>query len=191
MSRGSEELEGLSVFDTPAPAGFSGRQAFSANRDVFYEALQAVTGAASSLVESYDAPARDATQHLAQAVIAFPVIVVKTSLFQASFDAEKGTMAVSERPHVRLHWKGSDSWPAPHATVDIVAADHLPEFIRQRAADVDVLLRLVRQSLENLRECVKKRSLKELRVTTGPAGFVGGPQLIRELRQLFGEDRKP
>jgi hypothetical protein len=190
MRHGNEELEKLTVFDTPDSAGFSGRQAFSNNRDIFYEAMQAVTGAASSFIESYDAPAKNPIQHLTHAVIAFPLIVVKTALFQASFDSEKGSMTVSEQPHVRLHWRGSESWPAPHATVDIVTADHLPEFVRKCAADVSVLLGLVRQSLGNLRECAKKRSLNDLHTTKAPPGALGGPPLIQGLRQLFNEEKK-
>jgi hypothetical protein len=190
MARGGDELEKLSVFDTPKPSGFSGRQAFSSNRDVFYEAMQAVTGATSSVVEGYDASSKDAIEDLGHAVIAFPVIVVKGALFQASFDSEQGTMAVSQQPHVRLHWRGSESWPAPHATVDIVTADYLPEFVRRCAKDADVLLRVVRKSLENLRECAAKRSLADLQTTDGPTGYLGGPSLIRKLRKLFHEDEK-
>ena len=49
-----QKISKLDVFWTPETPGFGGRQAFAKGNDLFYSAVQSVTGAAISSVSKYD-----------------------------------------------------------------------------------------------------------------------------------------
>jgi len=179
---GAEELQSLNVFRTPRPSGFGGRQAFSNNRDVFFDAMESVTQITSSYVNQYKG--RDLEDSIRAVVIAFPVLVVKTRLFEASYDENVGQLCVNERPQTRIHWRGAKEWPA-HATVDIVTEAHLSEFIDHCRKDTDVLLPFLQESAKSLRECVSSRSLQGLKLNRASTGLSGRPSLLRRLDKWF------
>lgn len=179
---GNPELEALSLFATPEVPGFGGRQAFSKGHDVFYGAMSSIVSAAHSKIAQYKEE-KSATFLLPRiAVVAFPLIVVDGKLFKAAYDADEGEVTIAETKSVRFHWRGSAAWPH-HASVDIVTLEHANEFVEQRRKDVEILIRAMRAKHEELIECYKSRSMTPLKITDGPRGIIGRPQLLQRLQE--------
>lgn len=176
---GDSALHGLGLFATPSRPGFSGRQGFSKGSDVFYDALRSVTTHTAALVRRYDAY-RNPGRMPDSAVVAFPVVVLDGKLFEAWYDESEGAVQLEERESMRLHWRGAPSW-LMHATVDIVVSDHIAGFAALRAEESRKLLRLMRETRDQIGKCFETRTLSGLTVTKGGRGVVGLPPLLREI----------
>lgn len=180
---GLDQLHALSLFKTPQRPGFNGRQAFSKGNDVFYNAMTSVTSLAKQVALRYDSGRRTAGTVPNSAVVTFPVIVIDGNLFEAWFDDTTNSVQLQDRKSVRLHWRGSPAWSL-HATVDIVVADHLDEFARQRAEEVMALLDAMATTRDQIARCFEVRSLSPLEITKGGRGVVGLPPLLYEVTQM-------
>lgn len=124
---GEPDVTGLGLFASPDRAGFGGRQAFSKGNDAFFSAIQSVIVKSKAVVDDYDAES-DLEKKLPEwGVVAFPVIVVKGTLFEAYMDRATGDTVVEEQKHIRLHWRGSDAWNL-HASVDVASDDYVSAF---------------------------------------------------------------
>jgi hypothetical protein len=180
---GATAMTSLSMFETPAPASFGGRQAFSGTRDLVFDALRSVTFAASTEAHGYDrGPRRGEPPGFPRAgVVVFPVVVIQGRLFEALED-RSGEMTVHEVEASRVHWRGVPN-VSPHATIDVVTSDAVQAFAAQRAADSKRLLRHMEIASNELRECFAKRSLDDLRVERASRGVIGLPPLLYRLAQ--------
>ncbi|MBL8263549.1 MAG: hypothetical protein JNM58_14085 [Xanthomonadaceae bacterium] len=179
---GDEALHSIGIFDTPVLPGFGGRQAFSDNRDLVFDALKSVVSLSHSRAVEYDRQASSPSDHLDFVVMVFPVVVLKGRLFVAKYDEETGRMAVDEALRARIHWRGSDKWKLI-TTIDVVTEGQLEQYAGQVRKDVDALLPVMSESVMSLKQCVVSRDLSGWPVTSGPRGVAGRPSLLKEISQ--------
>jgi hypothetical protein len=184
---GSKILGNLELFRNPKSPAFGGRQGFSGSRDVLFDALRSVTGAARSVAEEYDAS--DGTgagiKLPPNGIIVIPLIVVTGHLFEVRQDTS-GDLELLEVPHTRIHWRGANQ-KSSITTVDVVSSDHLEDFCKRRAADTKKLLEVMSSSTDELMQCIAAGSLKDLKVIQAARGVVGRPQLLTRLRSSLSE----
>jgi len=173
---GHEELHSLSIFETPPRPGFGGHQAFERQADRFWSAMQAVVSASTSLVTEYDHLKPEKKLY---AAVAFPVVVVRGLLFEAYLKDDMSELLLEPVDKARLHWRGAASWRL-HATVDVVAENHLSEFVKQRRADIETLEKVLANTLKQLRQCFKVKSLEPLGIKRAGRGR-GMPALLAAL----------
>jgi hypothetical protein len=177
---GEPDVSDLGLFCCPKRPGFSGRQAFSKGNDAFYAAIQSVIAKSKSTVDRYDERC-DLSKNLPQwGAVAFPIVVVKGALFEAYMDRASGDICVEERRHLRVHWRGSEVWDL-HASVDIISDVHATEFASVRARESLLLLEKMKIVRENIEECWKNDSLKELKYQRAPRGTQGLPNVLRAI----------
>jgi hypothetical protein len=179
---GDDALHSIGIFDTPVLPGFGGRQAFSENRDVVFDALKSVASLSHSRAVEYDRNASSPSDHLDFVVVIVPVVVLKGRLFVAQYDEGTGRMAVDEALRARIHWRGSDKWKLI-TTIDVVTEGLLEQYAIQARKDVDVLLPVMSDSVMSLKTCMLSRDLSGWPVTPGPRGVVGRPSLLSEISQ--------
>jgi hypothetical protein len=123
---GEEEIDELSLFDTNKPNGFSGRQAFTKDSDLFYNTVQSIITKTVLSLRKYDSNIySEVFDYIA---IGFPLIVIDGLLFESKFNGEEDKVELVETTHSRIHWKGSKLWKY-HATVDIITKDYLPTYV--------------------------------------------------------------
>jgi hypothetical protein len=179
---GHKDLAALSLFHSEGMnLAFGGKQAFSRTKDQVFDAIRSVTAGARILADEYDSRTEqvlEADRLPEPAVAVFPVIVVDGHLFRTS-QSDEG-VDVEEVSSARIHWRGSDRHRF-HATLDIVRADQVEIFAKDRLADADALLEVMSTGLEELRACHAKGRLDQLPVTSGARGVRGNPQLISSL----------
>jgi hypothetical protein len=181
---GHQEIQGLSYFATPGEPGFGGRQALSDNRDIFYDALQAVVSKATAVMRQYDNPYGGIQDALEIAAIAFPLIVVDGRLFSAAFNERTKEMDLAEVEVMRLHWRGAASWRM-HATIDIVTSTYLTRLAAQRYKELDVLIPSMHKCLSQLQRCLVERTLDPLEVFGGAKDSLGLPLLLSQMKAQF------
>lgn len=187
---GDEGLQNLDVFSSPERPGFGGREAFSKNVDVFYNSMQSVVSLSYLLTQSYDKPPRYPSEALKRAVVAFPVIVLDGTLFEAWFNRDSDELEVRERDRIRLHWRGAERWKM-HATVDVVTVHSLSSFTERRSADATRVLAKVQGSVHEMRECIERKDLAPLTVTRAARGVLGMPPLLARIHaELSAEKQK-
>ena len=181
---GDNQFARLRQFEAPSRPGFSGRQVLGNkdNVDAFYNAMRSVTTLATNLCEWYD-EGRVPGRMPEYGVVAFPIVVIDGRLFEAWFDVSLGRLRVEERKQMRLHWKGAPNW-SHHATVDIVVADHLPEFLVGRRQELSCLLTVMRETADEIARCFESATLDQLSVTEGGRGIVGLPPLLCEILRM-------
>jgi hypothetical protein len=180
---GDKDLQSIGLFQKPDLAGFGGRQALSEKKDVFYEAIQSITSATLLWSQNYDRVSDPPTRALKHAVVLFPLVVVKGSLFQASYDGGTQGVAVAECDSARVYWKGLPKWGGT-LTVDIVKADALPGFLEQRRLQVQGLISKMQTALAQLRKAFTEKDIDLFKVTEAVRG-VGRPPLFRELEEFL------
>ncbi len=178
---GDRELWLTQMFRSPTKAGFNGRQVFGQKNDLFYQALQSVTQKSQLLVKKYDRHRSAPEELLKSVVVALPLIVVDGDLFEAYLDPAAGKLVVEEADHIRMHWRGSVSWPF-HATVDIVRNAKLDDFAEVRRTETTLLIESMLSCLARIRSFSKTGNLGTLKVKEGGRGIVGLPPLLWELR---------
>jgi hypothetical protein len=180
---GDPSLHLLDYFCTPDRPGFGGRQAFSKGMDHFYSAVAAVSDLSfltTKRNEQAIGPQYEMPRH---AILAFPVVVVEGQLYEAFFDEALNDIQLVPRNRIRCHWRGASAWQL-HTTIDIVTLDHLDEFMRVRAQDIETLLSRMYETIVDIEQCFKEQSLKPLRVHAGSRGMLGLPRLFRDLDAL-------
>jgi hypothetical protein len=177
---GNSALHQTSTFSTPDGAGFGARQAFSDGKDVCYSALQSVVSAARLRAMYYETPSRD-PKHLPRvSFVALPTVVVDGALFEAYFDEDSGELKTHPANAVRLHWRGAESWQH-FATVDVVAASYLNEFLAKRAEESTVIINALVGATTNIAECFAVGNLDALKYERASRGIVGLPPLLAHL----------
>lgn len=182
---GHSRFAELDVFRTPDEPAFGGRQGFSGSRDLLYDALRSVAGAAQGVAREYEGEGRDVGFEIPEfGVVVVPLIVVEGLLFEVRQIDSEG-LALSEVSHSRVHWRGAGHKPFAHTTIDVVSSQALPEFLTERAAAVKKLLDLMSSSTDELLRCIAEGSLDNLNVPRAARGVVGYPPLIRRLRESF------
>jgi hypothetical protein len=180
---GHDDFAKLGVFSSKEEhLAFGGRQAFSQSRDLVFDAIRAVTASCRKLADEYDIGAERALKSgrlPRQAIAIFPVVVVEGRLFKTRQSPDGPQL--DEVPAARIHWRGSDRHRLPHATLDVVRADHIESFARERASDAKVMLGVMSSALDELRKCLDEGRLDHLNVTPGSRGMLGHPPLISHL----------
>lgn len=189
---GKEELAALSLFRSEGMnLAFGGKQAFSRTKDQVFDAIRSVTAGARILADEYDLRTEQvlkAGRLPESAVAVFPVIVVDGHLFRTNQSGEG--VDLEEVSSARIHWRGSDRHRF-HATLDIVRADQVENFAKERMADADALLEVMSTGFEELRACHAKGRLDQLPVTHGARGVRGNPRLLSSvLQRQQSEERK-
>ena len=185
---GDKKLWLTQMFRSPLKAGFNGRQVFGQKNDLFYQALQSVTRKSRLLVNKYDPHRSTPEELLRSVVIAFPLIVVDSDLFEAYLNPDVEKLVVEEADHLRMHWRGSPSWPL-HATVDIVRKAKLDQFAEVRRKETDFLIENMLGCLARIQLFSKTGDLRTLKVKEGGRGIVGLPPLLWELRDRIKPKR--
>lgn len=153
-------LHSMRLFQTPAEAGFNGRQAFAGGQDYFYKSIQGVTGNAISDLERYNR-ASSSTTFPKHGVMSFPMIVIDGQLFKAFFNDQTMEMEVEEVNDIRCHWRGSTKWRL-NSTVDLVTLKSLKQFVEVRAKESLKLMQILRPIAEQIEECWDAGSLTPL-----------------------------
>jgi hypothetical protein len=189
---GNDDFSDLQIFGSDGEnLAYGGRQAFSGSKDQVFDAIRAVTASCRKLADEYDErteydlAAGGLPKHV---VVVFPVIVVEGRLFRTTRMADEP--GLEEISSARIHWRGSDRHRLPHATLDVVRADQMERFARQRVTDSEVILDVMSSALDELRTCVAAGRLEDLAVTRGSRGMVGTPRLIGELRHRLQSGAK-
>jgi hypothetical protein len=187
---GHDDFVDLGVFSSlEGHLAFGGRQAFSRSRDLVFDAIRAVTASCRMLVDEYDDGAERALRAgcLPQnAIVLFPVVVVEGRLFKTR--RSQDGLDLEEVSAARIHWRGSERHRLPHATLDVVRADHIEMFARERAADARVVLAVMSSALAELQECLAEERLDHLQITRGSRGMLGHPPLISSLHRHLSAD---
>jgi len=186
LEAGDRRLSRLEVFATPACPGFGGRQAFSDSRDVFYGTVQSLVGACYARMESHNDHRLEGVSLPESAVVAFPLIVIDRSLFEACAQGLDSDLAVRSVDSARLHWRGS---AASHhiVTFDVVTLAGLGSYIEQRAAEVTIVLATLKRAIGRIRKFAESGERSDLRVTSGSRGTLGPPSLIARLIRAHRE----
>lgn len=181
---GNPAMAKLGMFSSTGQSAFGGRQAFTKSADLVFDVLRAVTSNCRTLADAYD---RDVDRAIARAqlpanaVAMFPVIVVEGRLFEAR--AAVQGLDLEEVPQTRIHFRGAEHHRYAIATVDVVRADHVEKFVRERAADSKALLGILSSALTELRARVLDGQFDRLAITPGSRGMTGMPPLLAALRQ--------
>jgi hypothetical protein len=182
------DLHKLELFSTPDRPGFSGRQVFSDNNDLFYAAMQSTVDISTLLMGGYDDIRRLTGTLPESAVAAFPTIVVDGRIFEACFDEVSRQMQVHERSSIRCHWRGARSWKL-HSTVDIVTLAQFDEFISKRAQEVQVVLKKIEMMIKEVVQCLDEKSLRRLVKISGTGGLASIPHLIHQIHNERAKSR--
>lgn len=184
-----ESLYPLSLFHTPSKPGFGGRQAFSEKSDVFYATMQSVSSASLGLAASLNSP-NPYFYVDRQVAIIFPVIVLDAPLFEAYFDSETGQTIVEQVSHARIHWRGADL-SSDIVAIDLVTADHLKDFVEQRAEEVKGFLGKVEISFQQILQCFETMSLDPLEIPDGWRPAVEKPWLLQQIESVIAVAKGP
>lgn len=180
---GDKETQNLDAFNTPVTPGFNGRQAFNKGNDTFYNAMQSVTSATCSLMQSYNEPNGNPYISAQTAVIGLPVVVVDGKLFETSYDVVSNQMSIKETNRVRIHWRGAELWPVI-TTIDVVSIDGLEDFVNTREDEMSLLLDKMTGCLKQIIACLKEKSLEPLDIPRAARGIVGLPPLLSKIRAM-------
>jgi hypothetical protein len=176
---GHEELAKLPTFATPSRPAFSGRQAWSGENDVVYNALRSVVAATRTISEQLDSLPHNRGTIPEGGGVGFPLIVLDGELFEAHPD-EMGKIRVRPADSVRVHWRGAPSWPV-HVTVDVVVLGALDKYVASLARDVDVIIRLLKQAFDCISDAAALGDRSKVLMTKGPRGTIGLPRLLRDI----------
>jgi hypothetical protein len=179
---GDPRLHSLDFFSTPERPGFGGRQAFSKGLDQFYSAVAAISELSYLLAKRSDTKSRPPTMTKI-AILTFPLVVVEGLLYEAYFDEKDNDIQLVARDRIRCHWRGASSGVF-NTTLDIVTLDHLDQFMQMRAAEMEMFLSLLGETVLRIEKCFKEQSLRSLSISRGPRGMLGLPYLFQELHML-------
>lgn len=152
-----ETLFDTSHFITPEVPGFSGRQAFSSGKDLFYSSMQNVTATANLKANYYNVdPVNQFLEIPKFAEIVLPVIVVNGTLYQAIYNEENKKIELEETNHIRLYWDGSDAHDIT-SNVDVITSDFVDEFAKIRKNESKKYFYQWKNHYGKLRNVINKR----------------------------------
>ena len=176
---GDKKLQSLSLFSTKQMYGFSGVQALSEGKDLFYSALQSVTSATASIASRFN------TKHLDQALdfaaIYFPLVVIKGDLYIAYYNNSNSTIELRQSGHARIYWRGSSASKFPITSIDIVTSAYLDEYVKQLKHDFTVLIGKLHSGLRSLNHAFDSNSLADFHISKAPRGIMSVPWVIRAI----------
>jgi hypothetical protein len=177
---GEPDLYNLTLFESKKSSGFSGRQAFSKDNDLFYNMVQSIINKTFLSVKEYDNYIQDPFNYIA---IGFPVIVIDGLLFESNYINDN--IELSEVKFSKIHWRGSSNWKL-HATVTVVTKDYLPTYVSIIASEFDVLAGLAISALENIKYLQEMKDANVLNHKAAPRGILGYPSFIYDIIKSFG-----
>lgn len=177
---GESELYNLSLFVSKKSSGFSGRQAFSKDNDLFYNMVQSIINKTFLSVKEYDTSSQDPFKYIA---IGFPIIVIDGLLFESHYINDN--IELSEVKFSKIHWRGSSNWKL-HATVTIVTKDYLSTFVSTVAKEFDSVAELAIPALENIKYLQEMKDINVLNHKAAPRGISGYPSFIYSIIKSFG-----
>lgn len=167
-----------SHFLSPEAPGFSGRQAFSNGKDLFYSSMQNITSIANLKAEYYDnEPGTQFLQMPDFAEIVLPVIVVNGTLYQAIYNEDIEKIELEETNHIRLFWEGSDVKEFC-SSVDIITSEYVDEFARIRKKESKEIFLSMEKSLRRIQKCYKQKNLDSLENKVISRGYIGLPKFL-------------
>ena len=188
---GDSRLNSTRTFEACDKPGFGGRQAFSDGIDMVFSALQSVVSAAKAKGDNWN-KRLEHEQSLTQdilprvGVILLPVIVIEGRLFEARLSGSD--LVIEEVSSSRVHWRGSETWEHI-ATVDIVTADYLEEFVSCRVSEANTVCEALQTYYDSLRSCCEHFDLGKFEITPGPRGFLDVPSLLKRLSHVLAVRR--
>jgi hypothetical protein len=181
---GNASIERNGLFSRQRLSAFGGRQAFAKSADVVFDSLRAVAGNAAALASQYDRDVERcvrAAKFPEFAVVMFPVVVVEGRIFQASPRHEG--VDLDEVSRTRVHFRGAGRAGRSITTIDVVRADELESFVRERGADVESLSEVLLTALRESNEYLGQGRLHDLPFTQASRGVLGRPPLLQALLQ--------
>jgi hypothetical protein len=132
-----DTLESSSLFKLPEVLGYRLMQSHqSRQQDVAYGALMSLTAASWGLLNTIEHRMEQA------AVLAWPVLVVGGSLFQATLDENTGEMAIKQVEEATLAWRNPrrPRMLGQHSFVKVVTERGLSAFVTQLWGDIHEFL---------------------------------------------------
>jgi hypothetical protein len=100
----------------------------------------------------------------------------------------KGVVEVGQADLVKLYWRGAARPGSYIVPIDIVTLKELPKYVARKKQEITILFRRIEAKLREISECFRTRSLKPLTIEDAARGYLGVPQLLRELRELEASD---
>jgi hypothetical protein len=169
---GENELYDMSLFTSNTSSGFSGRQAFTKDTDLFYNTIQGIVNKTYLSVKEYDENEKDPFRYIA---IGFPIIVIEGLLYETHYTT--GNIELIEVNYSKVHWRGSTTWKH-HAIVSIVTKDYLPEFIAKLSSEFDIIGSKAIPALENIKYFNETQNINVLSHKPAARGIVGFPSFL-------------
>lgn len=188
---GDSRLNSTRTFEACDKPGFGGRQAFSDGSDMVFSSLQSVVSAAKAKADNWNKRLeheQSLTHNILPriGVILLPVIVIEGRLFEARLSGSD--LLIEEVRSSRVHWRGSETWEQI-ATVDIVTADYLEEFLSCRVSEANTICEALQTYYDSLQSCCDHFDLGEFEITQGPRGFLDVPVLLNRLGNVLATRR--
>ncbi|GAB2984391.1 hypothetical protein GCM10027049_22700 [Mucilaginibacter puniceus] len=157
--------------------GFSGRQAFAKDSDLFYNTIQAVINKTVLHLNKYN---RQTSNPLDFIVIGFPIIVVDAPLYESYF--EDNELKIKEVECSSINWRGSSKWKL-NSSVKIVTKNYLPTWVKNLKREFNSLSEVANSDISNLEEVFQKRDIKLLNPKSCSRGIVGLPDFLRKIKE--------
>jgi hypothetical protein len=170
-------VDSMRLFHSPDEPCYGGRQAFSGSKDIFYDALRAVSGKAQSIAAQYDRRPTREGELPRTCVLAFPIIVVEGRLFESGLDRSSGETFVREVQGTRIHWRGSQDRPQI-TTVDVISFDAFDEFAITRYRECSALLDIMLEKHPQFVALAKTRDPNSVSLSGGSTGMATPPKLF-------------
>ncbi|WP_200342376.1 hypothetical protein [Rhodovibrio sodomensis] len=177
---GSEYVQGLDIFKAWTRPGFNAREFQSSGSDACYNALQSLCDLVTSITEIHNMQFSDEGEILYSSVVAFPVLVLNSPLFEAFFSVEDGDMRVQRAGHIRCYWQGS--YKRRFITpVDIVTLEELPRFAAIRHKETHELLSVMRYVHNEVQTFEKSGNIDAVDIPETSRGIIGAPRLFQNI----------
>lgn len=170
---GEETLSTLKLFERKESNGFSGRQAFSNDTDLFYATVQSIINKTLLSVKKYE-NSKDPFHHIS---IGFPIIVIDGILFESQFVNEN--VELREVKISRLHWRGSNVWKY-HSIITIITKDYLSTFLPNLKEEFDIIGKVAASSIDNIKFFEQTGDVNVLKYKEAPRG-IGFPSFLNNI----------
>jgi hypothetical protein len=181
----NKNFHAFGLFSSRERNGFGGRRVFSSDgeQDHFYSAVQSIVSKALNFVAEADEDRRPNKAPDSGSVV-FPLIVLEGELFEAFFSQDTKEVCVNPVDIVRLHWRGAEDPSQLISTVDLVKFSHLDKLLATRKKEMEKIRDEIRDIIPKLLDCYKTSSLAPLDLQKAARGYIGLPELLREIRVL-------
>lgn len=172
---GEKNLYEIDLFKEDSGNGFSGRQSFSKDNDLFYSSIQSLITKTLIKLSEYDNNlSKNPFDFIA---IGFPTIVIDGLLYETDFDSTQNKIELKKVNHSRVQWKGS-SQTKFHSVIDIVTKDYLSEYVKSLKNDFDLIANQSKENLKNLKNFYSSQNTEDLKIKNGARGMIGLPKFI-------------